>query len=177
MGVPWAWEESFPQSLFDLDRSDLREVSGGAGPSLSLSIAESPSLRTIAKFLVETDEAPRSSNNFAGGSSLSGSLYFPPDLEPVPTRVLAQPGAQPMLMEWMNNIHIALCISSGPILPSLVSPTCFTLQPSPGLPHLLPPSLSPVFLPKSLDPPSHEGETEAHFGRYRPRRAPDKTQY
>lgn len=86
MGVPWAWEEAFPKSLFDLDTSDLREDWGGTGPSLSLSIAESPSLRTIAKFLVETDEAPRSSNHFAGGSSLSGSLCFPPDLKPVPTR-------------------------------------------------------------------------------------------
>lgn len=84
MGVPWAWEESFPHSLFDLDRSDLREDSGGAGPSLSLSIAESPSLRTIAKFLVETDEAPGAATTLLVGLHSLGLSTFPQTLNQCP---------------------------------------------------------------------------------------------
>lgn len=130
MEVPWAWEEPFPHSLFDLDRSDFRKDWGGAEPSLSLSTAESPSLGTVAESLLETDEPQQhcGSTTLLGATTTlledlhSNSFYFFLDLESMPARGPGSriAGAQPKLMEWMDKhphcpvLPIMFCFSASP---------------------------------------------------------------
>lgn len=81
---------AFPSqsSFFDLDRSDLGEDQRGPGPSLCLSLGLHHSELSLSPLWKQVGH-PGGRNSFAGGSSLSESIYLPQTLNQCLSEVLA----------------------------------------------------------------------------------------
>ena len=127
-GMSLVWENPPPPLalrpvLFDLSRSTSGRIGEGQVP-----LCPSPSLdphhpELSLRPTLDTGGAPKA---FLVGLQPSGSLYFPPSLEPMPARGPGTlQGLTKCLWNGWTNIHISLCSSS--CSPSAICP-CFPIR-------------------------------------------------